>query len=64
MTIKPTWENTFNGELRARKWGNIGYAIDCAQSADYPFLLWEGKIYALSEITARPTEWTKTDLYR
>jgi len=40
--MRPTWENTFNAELR-RDWSNIGYPLQAASEAGYHYLLWDGR---------------------
>lgn len=62
MNPRPTWENTFNGELRRKVWGSIGYALDHARRGGYAYLLWDRAIY-LTSAPYTKTKYRKRHLY-
>lgn len=46
---KPTWKNTFNSDISPRLWGWVDRAFKAAVAAGYPYISWNGRVYAVNE---------------
>lgn len=62
---KLTWRDVFDSEKRHRRWGHISECAEFAlEVANYEYIAWNGRIYALryAELWPCPVEWQDTGL--